>query len=577
MAQPAKGSAGMARASSDFALGEWLIQPGIGSISRSTVLKHLEPKTMQVLVCLAERSGSTVSKEELVRTVWPETFVSDHVLTHAIWQLRQAFGEETLIDTIPRRGYRLTREVRPTARIRSLAVLPLVNLTGNPEQEYFADGMTEALIGGLARIEGLRVISRTTSMRYKGTSDPLPEIAAALRVDGIVEGSVTRSGERVRISVQLIHGASDRHVWAHSYESEFREIFALQDEIARAIAATIQITLAESTHAKLRRTHTVDPEVHELYLKGRFCHARTSEEGLRMAIAYMQEAIAKDPEYALAYTGLADSIALLASPVAEAIAPADANAIMRPAVERALQLDPELAEAHFLAGWIKVYYEWDWAGAEAAFQRTLALNPNYAMAYDGLGTVYEVLAWRDKAAAAWKMACELDPLSLLSNVLLAWTLVLAGEPREAIGQLRKTLLLDPNYWFGREVLALALLAMECGEEAIGEAETAVRLAPEPFPKGVLGHVYGRTGRSDDARRILGELEALQQQRYVAPNLLAFVLAGVGDMERAFDCLERAFEARDASLVWLKSFEVLWGRGLGDDARYQALLRKMKLA
>lgn len=562
----------------EFRAGDWLIQPSLGIASRAGVDVHVEPKTMLVLACLARHAGTTVSKQQLLLEVWPDTFVSEHVLTHAIWQLRHIFADEKAIQTVPRRGYRLALEVRPAAaRIRSLAVLPLANLTGDPEQEYLADGMTEALIGGLAQIAALRVLSRTTAMQYKGTRQHLPQIAAELNVDGIVEGSVSRSGDRIRIAVQLIHGASDQHLWARSYESELRDVLALQDDMARAIAAEVQVTLSENERRQLARARTIPLQAQEAYLKGRFCHARASAEGLRSAVACMQEAIAIEPEFALAHAGLADAIALLASPVAEAIAPANAISIMRPAVQRALLLDPHLAQGHFLDGWIRVYHDWDWFGAEAAFQRALALNPGYAMAYDGLGTVYEALGWRDKAVAAWQRSCALDPLSLLSNVLLGWTLVLAGRSADAVEQLRRTLLLDPNYWFGREVLALALLGTAEREQAVAEAETAVRLAPEPFPKGVLGHVYARVGRSADARRILQDLEQLRRERYVAPNLLAFIEAGLGDMHRALELMEEAFQVRDPSMIWLKSFETLWNVPLRDDPRYRSLLARMYLA
>lgn len=561
----------------EFVIGEWLVQPGLGLLSRGDNHFHLEPKTMLVLLCLARHASNTVSKQQLLQEVWPETFITEHVLTHAVWQLRHIFGHEQVIQTIPRLGYRLAVGVRPAATsIRSLAVLPLVNLTGDPEQQYFADGTTEALITRLAQIGALRVISRTTAMKYRDTALSLPQIATVLNVNGVVEGSVTRDHERVRISVQLINAATDQHLWAQSYDRPLRDVLTLQDEVAREIAAQIQVTLTEKERSQLTRSGTVNPEAHEAYLKGRFCHARTSESGLRMAISYMQEAIGKDPTYALAYTGLADAIALLASPVAEAIPPAEANMIMQRAVQRALELDPNLPEAHFLSGWMKVYYEWDWQGAKAAFQHALSLSPNYAMAYDGLGTVYEALGLHDSAIAAWKRSCELDPLSLLSNVLLGWTLVLSGRATAAVGQLRQTLRMDPNYWFAHEVLALALAGEYRIEEAVTEAEMAVRLAPELFPKGILGNVYARAGRRKDALELLRELELLSSERYVAPNLLGFILAGLGEMEQAFQLMEKAFELHDASLIWLKSFEVLWGRSLRGQPQYEALLARMKL-
>ncbi len=295
-----------------------------------------------------------------------------------------------------------------------------------------------------------------------------------------------------------------------------------------------------------------------------------------MSIGYMQQAISLDPGNPQPYVGLADSLALLASPVAEALPPDEANRLMRPAVERILELDDAVAEGHFLLGWIKVYYEWDWTGAEAAFKRALERNPNYWQAHAGMGTLYEALAWREQAIRFWRSACETDPLNFLAQTLLGWTLVLAGRWRDAVNHLRTTLKLEPNYWFSHEVFSMALAGAGEYNEATNAAETAVRLCPEIFPKGMLAHVYGRSGRKEDALRIFGEMQELSATRYVSPGLRAHVLAAVGDIGRAFDFMEEGFRQRDPAMVWLKSFPSLWNLSLHDDPHYQDLLHRMHL-
>ncbi len=574
---PAKNGA----AAAGFYLDDWLVQPELHQLTGKGGTHHVEPKVMQVLVALAEHAGEVVSKGELLRSVWAETFVTEHVLTHAIWQLRRIFGSESgpneWIQTVPKRGYRLVAPVRRSVPpIRAIAVLPLVNLCGDAEQEYLADGVTEALITDLAQIGALRVISRTSSMLYKGTSKPLGQIARELNVDGVVEGSVMRSGERLRISAQLIQATTDQHLWARNYEGSLGDVLRLQGEVAREVAEQIQVILTSRERTQLERARTVCPAAHDSYLRGRYCYERLSEEGLQKSIGYMQEAIRLDPDFALGYVGLANAYSLLASPIAGAIVPGEANRVMRPLVMRALELDDTLAEAHFLLGWMKVYYEWDWEGAQAAHARAIELNPNYSLAYAGIGTVCDALGQREQAERAWRHACDLDPLSLMCNTLLGWSRVLAGRTSDGLEQLQKTVALEPNFWFSQEVLGLALLQLGRTEEAVLAGERALRLASNVFPKGVLGHIYGRAGRVLEAGVILGELEKASAQRYVSPCLRAFVLAALPEPDAALDLLDQAYALRDPALIWLRSFPVLWGLPLQDDARYRDLLRRMKL-
>ena len=555
----------------DFLLGDWLVQPSLGVISRGGVARHLEPKAMEVLICLAAHAGKVASKDELMRVIWPDTFVSDHVLTHAIWKLRQLFADDEFIQTISRRGYRLTVSTRAADNgIRSLAVLPLLNFSGDPEQEYFAEGATEALISALAQIAALRVISRTSVMQYKGTNKRAPEIAAELNVDGIVEGSVIRAGHRVRITVQLIHAASDRHVWAKSYDRDLRDVLQLQDEMARTIAAELQIKLTPQEHARLDRPRPVNSAAYEAYLKGRYCYFRSSQDGAQSSIAYMRQAISCDPDYALAYAGLADAASVLA--VTGGMPPKAANSMMEPALARALEIDPALAEAYVVLGWKRLFHDWDWTGAEAMLRRALALNPSSSAAYATLAQLCDVLGRPADALTAWQHARDLDPLSLFYMTLRGATLVLARRPAEAVEQLRSAIRVEPHYWLPHEILGFALVDLARYQEAILAAETAVELAPDPVPKAALGYVYSHAGRQRDARRILQDVQQLSRTRYLSPLLPAALMVALGDHESALDLIEKALETREPVLVLIRIFP-FW-RPLHAHPRFQEVVRQM---
>ncbi len=565
-----------AQAAPDFTVAGWRVQPRLGCICRGAVVHHLEPKVMQVLVCLSTSGGDLVLKDELLRAVWPDTFVSEHALTHAVWQLRRILvGEEgqALIGTVPKRGYRLLAPVQPCATlIRSIAVLPFANLSRDPEQDYFADGLTESLITDLAQLSALRVISRTSSMQYKSTSKSARQIASELNVDALIEGSVLRSELRVRVSVQLINGATDEHLWANSYDGSLGDVLGLQAQIARAVVDEIKITLTPQEHVRLTRPRNVNAAAHDAYLKGRFEWYRLTEPNLRASIAFMQDALLVDPNYALAWTGLGDAYCTLASPVSEAIPPAIAAETIQRSASRALDLDPTLADAHHLQAWLKLYYEWDWAGAEQFLRHTLTLNPNSSIAYATLGVLCSALERHGEATAAFDHACELDPLSMFWQTLKGWALVLAGDAPRALDRLKSTLARDPEFWFAHEVKGIALLNIGRFDEAIKALTAAVRLTDGNMPRGLLGVAFGVSGQKNQALAVLSELQGLSTTRHVAPILRAWILASVGETDRAIEWLNIAFEQRDPSLIWLKS--TLW-KPLQDDSRYWALVRRLK--
>ena len=459
------------------------------------------------------------------------------------------------------------------SRIKAIAVLPLANLSHNPEQDYFVDGMTEALITDLAQIGALRVISRTSAMRYKGSDKPLLEIARELNVDGFVEGSVMRAGDRVRITAQLIHAATDHHIWAKSYDRDLSDVLALQSEVARAIADEVQAKLTPQERARLARSRPVNPAAHEAYLKGRYYWARATEEGVRASIQYFEEAIAKDPRYAPAHAGLSDAYNQLCNPILEIVPQGEIVPKAKAAATKALELDDSLAEAHISLGRIKFYFDWDWVGAEKSFRRAIELSPNYAYAHYVYALLLSALGRHTEAIQEATRALESDPVALLVNSIVGLIYCFARQFGAAEEQLHKTLQLDSNFMFAHWILGgLCLLPMGRYDDAIVELQKAIAMSENvAHPRGLLGYAYAKLGKKDDALRVLEELEELSKRRYVAPSSRAFIYSGLDD-ERAFQALEEAYQQRSASLVWIRVFPH-WD-DLRAQPRFQDLLRRM---
>src|SRR6516162_6115160 len=434
--------------------------------------------------------------------------------------------------------------------IRSIAVLPLENLSGDPAQEYFVDGMTDALVTNLAQISSLKVISRTSVMAYKGTHKRLPEIARELNVDGIVEGAVIRSGDRIRVDAQLVEAVTDRHAWAQTYERHIGEVISLQGEIARAIASEIQAKLTPEEHARLLRPEPVDPQTYELYVKGRYLWNKLTDDSVRKSIEYFQQAIQRQPSFAPAYAGMAD--AYFAGCYRD-VAPEEACSKAKAEAVAALQLDETLAEAHTALAACLFWYDWNWPGAEREFQRALGLNPNYARAHQFYGQ-YQKAMGRKNWAAEVKRAAELDPVSPV-NAGGDWYLE-SGEYDMSINLLRKKLELDPQSAFVHMLLGRAHAMKGAYADAIDYFQTAVNLsggAPGSLTPGslsLLGYAYGVSGKRTDALNVRRQLELLSQRRYVSPYDIAVVYVGLGEKDRAFKWLDKAVAERSTHLVML---------------------------
>jgi TolB-like protein/Tfp pilus assembly protein PilF len=460
------------------------------------------------------------------------------------------------------------------AKIRSLAVLPLQNLSGDPSQDYVADGMTEELIGRLSRIHGLRVISRTSTMHFKNTQLSVPEIARMLAVDAIVEGSLVQEGRQIRVHAQLIRAATDEHIWAGEYQREYLSILEVQEEVARNIVEQIQLNLTPEDRARLASKPPVDPEAYESYLKGRYYFSQRTEDALHKSIASFQQAIARDPGYAPAYSGLAESYAMLG--FRGGLPSKDALLGAKKAALKAIELDDALAEPHASLAFIAETYEWDWPAAEREYKQALELNPGYAQAHNWYGGYLTYTGRFNEGVAEAMRARELDPLSLPLNNALAGRLLAAGRYDEALRQVQTTLELDEHFAPAHQTLGWVYLHGGKQDDAIREFQNALELAgaADTDIQLDLGFACAVSGRPGEARRILANLQQLHQQGVVPAASLATLYGALGESNEAFVWLEKAYQERDPQLTYLKAgrrFEPLRG-----DPRFGQLVRRVGL-
>jgi TolB-like protein/DNA-binding winged helix-turn-helix (wHTH) protein/Tfp pilus assembly protein PilF len=592
----------------------------------------LAPKVLETLLVLIEHRDRAVSKDELLERIWDGTVVEEGGLTRNISVLRKALGEtpdeHTYIVTLPGRGYRFVADVReadgidahpkepllePAAAhpaqlrkwsvsrwlvlgglaalaagglfyflspgravkavrpaITTLAVLPLDNLSGDASQEYFADGMTEALIGNLARIRALRVVSRTSAMRFKGARRPVPEVARALNVDAIVEGSVQRTGNRVRISVQLIHAATDTHLWAREYERDLTDVLRLQGEVARAVAEEIQVQITAEDRARLASAGAVVPEAYQEYLLGQHYLWRLTEEDLTRAIDHFEQAIRLDSGYAAAHAGL--SHAWWWRGVWGAKTPKQVKAPSRAAALRALELDPQLAEAHVSSGRIKFSYDWDWPGAEKDFNRALEIDPNNLDAHFFHGMLYMALGRFSESVAHIERAEQLDPLSAAVQSGFGRILYRARRYAEAIPHLNQAIELEPQTPGNYHRLADVYEEMGRYDEALALQEKENTVLGRAAASGVgpdIARIYARMGNREKARQLLslGPTNNRPLLSYAA------AYAALADRDEAFRLLFYSAEERD-TLNFVKTDPRL--DSLHSDPRWQVLLRRMNL-
>jgi TolB-like protein/Tfp pilus assembly protein PilF len=537
----------------------------------------LQNQPFQLLQMLLEHPGEIVSREALRQRIWPvDTFVDfDQGLSNAVKRLRESLCDSVesprFVETIPGRGYRFIASVgTPPGQIKSLAVLPLEDLSHHPEEEYFADGLTEALITNLAKISALHVVSRTSAMQYKGVRKSLREVARDLGADGIVEGTVLRSGERVRISAQLVNASTDTHIWAESYDRDLRDILALQSEVAGTIAREIQVTLTPQEKAQLRQTRTVDPEAYEAFLKGRYYWNKRTPAAVKKGMEYFQRAIEKDPTYASAYVSLADSAAVTG--FWGFVSPEEGFGKAASIAKKALEFE-DTAEAHAARGWALLHYEFDFPACEREFQHSIELNPGYANGAQWYAMYLTLMGRTRKGIAEVKRALRLDPLSLIINATFGWICYVMREYEESLDQLQKTIELDPNFPPSRYITGMVCEKMGMYERGIDELQEALRLSGDaPAYVAQLGSMYAYAGQVEAAMKIAEDLQELSQRRYVMPYYLAMIYTGLCRRDEAFYWLERAYEEHAAWAPFTKTDPRL--DGLHSDPRFDNLLRRM---
>lgn len=615
--------------------GTFEVSLGSGELRKSGVRIRVQQQPMKMLLLLLERPGEVITRQELRDRIWVnESFGDfDQAVNIAIGKLRSALGDSAesprYIETLPKRGYRFIAEVliveplvaeeprknvqgqdltnvpsriRTVPRrmllplalvmvlllvvawliqrkshsigdIRSIAVLPLENFSGDASQDYFADGMTDELITDLAQVKALRVISRTSVMRYKASRKPLAEIAKELSVDAVVEGSVVRSGDQIRITAQLIQADADKHIWAHSYEGNLRDTLALQSKVAEAIAEQIRIRVTPQEQIALTRVRIVNAVAHEAYLKGRYFWNKRTADGLKQAVIYFNQAISNDPKYAEAYSGLADTYALLGDWEYASMTAGAAMPLAEAAARKALELDDSLGEAHNSLAFCLDGFDWNFKASDREFRRSIELNPGYATAHHWYSWHLALLGQNDEAISEMKRAQDLDPVSPIINADLAELLLIAHLTDESIEQSRKTIAMDPDFAFAHNQLAQAFIERNMYQEAIAELRRAIQLSGRNSTfLANLARAFARLNRRTEAVALLNELLQSSAPDYPNATEIAKVYAALGDNDQALKWLEKGYGQRFNPGVLLRpGFD-----SLRSDPRFKDLVRRVGL-
>jgi TolB-like protein/DNA-binding winged helix-turn-helix (wHTH) protein/Flp pilus assembly protein TadD len=618
-----------------YEFGPFRLDPAERKLMRSNEIVALTPKAFDTLLLLVRNSGHLMEKDDLIRMLWPDTFVEEGSLSNNIFLLRKALGEDpAFIETVPRRGYRFVGAVRqfPGAAVThlvlpsevgtpgiaslpakaeplwgsraavgiaavallaslaavgwffkfpaqgktidSLVVLPFANANGDPNTEYLSDGITESLINSLSQLPNLKVMSRDSAFRYKGRETDAQTVGRELGVRAIFKGRVTQLGDTLNISAELIDARDNSHIWGQQYDRKLADMAILREEIAREMASALRLRLTGAEERRLAKSYTANPEAYQDYLKGRYWWNKSTGEGFAKGIEYFQQAIAKDPAYALAYSGLADSYSSIAE--SGLVSFEEGYLKAKDAALKAVELDGTLAEAHSSLALIKSSYDWDWSGADKEIRRSIELNPSYADAHRLLAEVLWQTGRLNEAIAETKLTLELDPLSLDSNEMLGQEFFLARQYDLAIEQEGKVLELDPNFIDAYYFRGLSYIQKSMYKEAMKEFEKGVAISPGNTEALTgLGYGYGVTGRKIKAQRVLDKLNDLSKHEYVFAVWRAKIYAGLEEKGKAFEWLEKAYEDRSiVSVGFIKTNPMF--DPLRSDPRFTDLLRRTNL-
>jgi tetratricopeptide (TPR) repeat protein len=582
-----RGAARHSRTSQTLQFADFEVDLRAGELRRGSTGICLQEQPFQVLTFLLQHPGEVVTREELRQRLWhPNTFVDfDNGLNTAINKIREALGDSAedprFVETLPRRGYRFIAPVsRPgvekarSKTIDSLAVFPLVNETGLEETEYFSDGVTEMIIGSLAQLPRMRVMARSTVFRYKGKEID-PQIAGReLNVRAVITGRVLKRGDQVSLGVELVDVEDGAQLWSASYNRGLAEIFAMQEQIATEICDKLRLRLTGDQRKRLTKRHTHNTEAYQLYLMGRFHLARRTGESFKKSLEYFQQAVGRDPDYALAYAGLAD--AYLIGQYYSVISPAVGLPKAKDALAKALELDESLAEVHTTLGSIRSLQDWDTEAGEKEFRRAIALNPNYATAFSWYAMNHlRPLGRFAEAEAALQRALEVDPLSLITNTHLGWVFGSMGRYEAAEKQYRKTLEMDPNFAAAHFSMGMLFGLSGKFKEAIEHAQHGITLSQgDVWMRCGLTFLKGIAGYKEEAVAQLQELLGLSENRYISPTFLSLAYLGLGDSDMTFKLLEKAFQERNLHLRFLNRSHFF--NVIRPDPRFQDLLRRMRL-
>lgn len=570
--------------------GVFEFNPEASELRKRGLKINLLGQPVRILAMLIERPGELVTREEIQRALWPaDTFVNfEHSLNAAMKRLRRALGDSPdnprFVETLPRRGYRFIAPVdrtvpvgaesRSSGAIDSVAVLPFENGSRDPEAEYLSDGITESIINSLSRLSSIRVMARSTVFRYKDRELDPRSAGRELKVQAVLTGRVLLRGEALLIGAELVEVRNGWQLWGEQFNRKLSEIFTVEEEISRDISEKLRVHLTGEDRSRLAKRYTHNPHAYSDYLRGRYCWNKMTAEGLRESVIFFEQALKKDPDYALAYAGLADSYVLFAFfPLAP---PAEMMPRAKQAALKALALDDTLAEAHAALASVKKFHDWDWRSAEASCRRALALNPNYANGHRLYASLLSAQGRTTEALREILLAQELDPLSLVIGMEAAWHCYMGRDYDGAIEHATSTLAMEPAFASAQHILGIAYEQKGRFDAAIAALENAVSGAKgNPGTLGSLGHALAAAGRTAESETLLRQLESIRSQTYIPPYSPALINAGLKRTDAALDCLEDCVRQHDPYLVWLKSdprFDLLHG-----DSRLENLLSRVGLA